>query len=484
MLNSKGGRLWKGYVNDMTKYNISGCEIEIPESVENYIRFMKEMKPYRKNIKENFNRWYTSQGNCQNVNNNISSIWATILDPIINKGIDLLNGLGVYDIDYEMFVNRYLGNSLNCFLDALDDMMCEIEDISQTQSEAREYRQLRKANRSRMIGGGFGLGGAVKGMVQAGAINATTGALHSVGNAIGNTGSAIAAGTNKAAVYFKYKGVLENEMEDAAEMTIGAVMRCIQKNTELEFDYIIDGKGPNEDISNSILNNYRAGRIPDERKLEQLIKALKNELEEVEVYQVIWDEYGDANGDLRRMADFFGVPLEKQILMIANNHCKKILVNCCKPYEYKEDMALQAAIKIEKNLLFAMDEIKKYCRERDVEERNIIHAGFCEKLLEEIDAEYRTVDGIVYGTREIAEVIKNDKALFHNFLRDKNIYEDEIQDEAGRIDFQSEYYKRHLSDIVEREAGLRDASKIFSNLKEIMCKYFPDGKTQLGDIES
>lgn len=172
----------------------------------------------------------------------------------------------------------------------------------------------------------------------------------------GNTGSAIAAGTNKAAVYFKYKGVLENEMEDAAEMTIGAVMRCIQKNTELEFYYIIDGKGPNEDISKSILNNYRAGRIPDERKLEQLIKALKNELEEVEVYQVIWDEYGDANGDLRRMADFFGVPLEKQILMIANNHCKKILVNCCKPYEYKEGMALQAAIKIEKNLLSSMRE--------------------------------------------------------------------------------------------------------------------------------
>lgn len=141
MLNGKGGRLWKEYVNDMTKYNISGCEIEIPESVENYIRFMNEMKPYRKNIKENFNRWYTSQENCQNVNNNISSIWATILDPIINKGIDLLNGLGVYDIDYEMFVNRYLGNSLNCFLDALDDMMCEIEDILQTQSEAREYRE-------------------------------------------------------------------------------------------------------------------------------------------------------------------------------------------------------------------------------------------------------------------------------------------------------------------------------------------------------
>lgn len=91
-------------------------------------------------------------------------------------------------------------------------------------------------------------------------------------------------------------------------------------------------------------------------RLKQLIKALKNELEEVEVYQVIWDEYGDANGDLGRMADFFGVPLEKQILMIANNHCKKILVNCCKPYEYKEDMALQAAIKIEKNLLSSMRE--------------------------------------------------------------------------------------------------------------------------------
>ena len=52
-----------------------------------------------------------------------------------------------------------------------------------------------------MVGGGFGLGGALKGTATAGAINAVTGMGHSVVNAVGNVGSAISASNSKRSIY-------------------------------------------------------------------------------------------------------------------------------------------------------------------------------------------------------------------------------------------------------------------------------------------
>lgn len=466
----------------MAEYNIAGCEVEIPESMENYVNYMSIMLPYCKNIKEDFNKWYSVQWNCQNVINNTNEILEKILNPIINRGIKLINDYGVYDIDYSTFCNQYLENSLNCFADALDDMLLEVDEIVQNQTEAKEYRQLRKASRGRAVGGGFGLGGAIKGMVQAGAINATTGAIHSVGNIIGNAGSSIAAGMNKSAVYEKYRNILEQEMEDAAESTIWAVMRCIQKNTGVRFDYLIDGKAPNEDVSKSILNNYKLGRIPSDKQLEQLIRALKNGLTELEVYETIWEKYGDVSGDLRKMAHFFGVPLERQILEIANNYCKRIYMKYSEGH--KENInPIQLAVKSELDLVRTLEEMRRFCKERDIREDDISYIKKCEEIIKDVDIECRIVDGVVYESRGVAYVIQRDKNLFHNFLDNKNVHADATFESLKKIEFRSDYYKSHLQDIFKEETELRDSSKIFSNLKKIMGKYFSDGKELFGAIE-
>lgn len=466
----------------MSKYNIAGYEIEIPESIENYENYWNTMLPYCYGIGEKFSSWYISQWNCRNVYNNIDDILNEVLNPIINKGVEMLNSYGVYDIDYSIFKNEYLENSLNCLYNALDDMLCEIDEITQDQRDAKEYRQLRKAGRGRAVGGGFGLGGAIKGMAQAGAINATTGAIHSVGNIIGNAGSAIAAGVNKSAVYDKYRKVLSEEMEDAAGMTIGAVMRCIQKNAGIRFDYIIDGKSPDTDISKSILSNYRAGRIPDNKQLEQLIRALKNGLDKSEVYEAIWEEYGDTSGDLRKMAHFFGVSLEEHIIEIANNHCKKIYSDY---YErHKENInPLLLAVKTEDDLVRTLEEMKMFCKGRDIQEEEVPYIRKCEKIIEEVDIECRTIDGVLYESREIAAAIQEDKTLLYNFLEKRNLYLDKTYEELNEVIFQSTYYKENLRDIFNGQVELADSSKIFINLRKIMGKYFPDGKTVFGEIE-
>lgn len=57
-------------------------------------------------------------------------------------------------------------------------------DFERQRYQAEQYRDARKDSRFRVVGGGFGIGGAVQGMATAGAINLVTGMAHSVFNGI------------------------------------------------------------------------------------------------------------------------------------------------------------------------------------------------------------------------------------------------------------------------------------------------------------
>lgn len=67
---------------------------------------------------------------------------------------------------------------------ALDDMNVHFLECMGEMEQASAYRQARKNARTQIRGGGFSLTGLAKGMAIAGAINLTTGAAHSIFNAI------------------------------------------------------------------------------------------------------------------------------------------------------------------------------------------------------------------------------------------------------------------------------------------------------------
>ncbi len=153
----------------MTKYNIIGIEIEVPTSTENYITISNRMKNCYQNFDSEFNKWYSLQGSCANVFNNYEDLCDKFLLPIIDKGIEILNEQGIYFINREIFHREYFGDSDEELYDAIISMMNEIYDIEEERQDAKEYRTNRKELRGKWVGGGFGVGGAIKGAVKAGA---------------------------------------------------------------------------------------------------------------------------------------------------------------------------------------------------------------------------------------------------------------------------------------------------------------------------
>jgi len=259
-------------------------------------------------------------------------------------------------------------------------------------------------------------------------------------------------------------------------------MICIQTNTKCKFDYIIDDIVPETAKAKAIMDNFANGRIPDDKKPESLVFALKNAPMDLDIYRTIWVEYGDESGDLRKMAEYFGVPLSEHVISLVKTYSEEVYLKNCKEYEDALN-PIFAAIKIEQNIINTRNEIIEFCNKQDIQIDNIDVVKKCDSILEYIENELCTVNGVKYESRQIAEEIKQDRDRFYSFLQDKKLSTDNLFEELCKIEFESDLYKNKLGDLFKEEIQLRDSLKISSNLKSIMTKYFPDVTTKLGNIE-
>ena len=116
---------------------------------------------------------------------------------------DLQQGLvkfGIYDENIPQLYSDYCKN--NPYWDnAFDDVAEKYLAISRRQEEIDAYRTARRQNRGRFYGAGFGLSGALKASMQAGAMNLATGALHGLFNAGAKAIDVAKAGYKTAELY-------------------------------------------------------------------------------------------------------------------------------------------------------------------------------------------------------------------------------------------------------------------------------------------
>ncbi len=86
--------------------------------------------------------------------------------------------------------NKALYDCIDEFMQSKsEDIITAIEEINQSgivASNKKIYREFRKDTRARWSGGGFGIEGAIRGAVDAGILNVTSGATHSIVNGIQN----------------------------------------------------------------------------------------------------------------------------------------------------------------------------------------------------------------------------------------------------------------------------------------------------------
>ena len=466
----------------MEEYNISGELINIPVSTENHLYFMRKVRPVIEQFNKNFDKCYNREGNCDKVYYNWEDMVCELLWPVAKICVEILNQKDVYSIDERMFMKDYAEANFHPVKEKVTAMMHAMVEIENNQEAAKEDRRERKASRSRWVGMGYGVGGALKGAAKAGALNAASGTLHSARNMVGNAGSAIVASAAKAALFSEYRDILRKEIGVLMDKTVFNAIICIEKNTNLRFDYLINGKRPDKRIAESVLSALHKGKIHDSQVLGNLVNALRNDPNNLEIYKLIWITYGDETGDLRKMAALFQVPLEDYMLTLSVKHTESIFAEKCKAY-IEADNPLLAAVQMERDIIAVRDEIIDYCEKQQIETKDIPVIQKCSDILHEVETELCTVNGIIYKTRQEAAQIRHDMKIFYDFLQGKSIADNGIYERLCKLEFQSEQYQNNLEAVFRHEKDLREVIKLTANLKEICEKYFADKKTPLGNID-
>lgn len=109
----------------------------------------------------------------------------SLFNDFYQKTLDYLIGCGIYTCDVTQ-IKKAAESYCVLWPDFYQNICTAYHTAEQKAQNEMDYRAERKENRGRVIGGGFGFGAAMKGMAEAAAINAATGAAHSIINTVGN----------------------------------------------------------------------------------------------------------------------------------------------------------------------------------------------------------------------------------------------------------------------------------------------------------
>lgn len=109
----------------------------------------------------------------------------SLFNDFYQKTLDYLIGCGIYTCDVTQ-IKKAAESYCVLWPDFYQNLCAAYHTAEQKAQNEMDYRAERKENRGRVIGGGFGFGAAIKGMAEAAAINAATGAAHSIINTVGN----------------------------------------------------------------------------------------------------------------------------------------------------------------------------------------------------------------------------------------------------------------------------------------------------------
>lgn len=212
---------------------------------------------------------------------------------------DLFASKGQYDIDDKYFLDHPLYKKvLGPYFSAINKIEGLRNNIVGEKNDAEAYRDARKESRSRIVGGGFGISGALTGMAAAGAINIGTGLAHSTFNAIGNMFSAISAYSSKSSLYSDSKPILLEGLKQSFENVMLILIDVLKPNVNF-----------NHDREATILKNIDNGSIGESNIKKALLEAFLRYPYDEMAYKIYICHYAEDENDLLVMAKYFGVDI-------------------------------------------------------------------------------------------------------------------------------------------------------------------------------
>jgi hypothetical protein len=315
-----------------------------------------------------------------------------VIGEALTKTIQICANAKRYDIDENSFVDQYGEYCFSDWVEVFNEINDKYMEIVLKAEELDKYRTQRRQSRARIVGGGFGLQGAVKGMMTAGAANMAWGAVHGAFNLVGKGISMIGDSIQKSNIYNS-----EETKKNLWYGIYGAVFNIHYALCKIfKIPVIADG-----DIKTADTLFKNIGRMKQEDIMENLVKILSLDPYKRGAYEYCIEAYGDKQNEVQKMANFFNVDVERfKNNLLAKRYSKLDLSN--------EESALIAKATLQ-------NDISQYGMKTCDIMKEI------DKKLELFDQQARTVDGEIFATREEASIASTELQKIKTLMKDNDL---------------------------------------------------------------
>ena len=320
----------------MGQYKLFNQLINFSDAEERLYDIYFESIQAAKEATTEFYKWYYGCGDILTVLKSYKQIASSLVVKHANQPLfEELTSLEIYDVSEDRYDDKCL--ILEEIYSAFNEIAEKYDDIVAEQAAAEEYRAERKASRGRVVGGGFGVGGAIKGMATAGAMNAVSGMGHSIANAIGNASSAATAASDKKALY---------KNDDTCIVLAKAIhldiISCYFAHVDfintLKEDYYVDSF--NLDRSGALLESAKK---VEHKRVELLTESFVNHPWNEELFAFVFKTYKEERKNIWDIAERFHIDLSQ----VAEE-------SFAETYELKGKTSEEAACKVKKDILSQM----------------------------------------------------------------------------------------------------------------------------------
>lgn len=290
----------------MTKFSLDKNEISVPPEREVYNAVRRKYQAYAKSAADDFSNAYADNfKNIKDVHENCTDVALGLLMPVVEEAIRDLAAQGIYDVNTDEF-GEYFSAHFTWHDDfaIIDDKYTAI--VKKT-AELDSSRTQRREDRGRVIGGGFGLSGAAKGIAAAGAANMLFGAVHGGFNLLAKGATGLANMASESAIF----------SDPATKSHLTNAVYQVVFNTHFALIVALNDKLPtaitgyvSEDAAakaTRLLENIEKGRIPNEAVTSMLIEALSLNPYDEGFYARWLRLHGDKIGELEAVEHHFGV---------------------------------------------------------------------------------------------------------------------------------------------------------------------------------
>lgn len=356
---------------------------------EKGVTLFEEMYSNNKNIEEVIERSL----------NQAHDVWRGV----VQRSIKFLIGKGIYEVNESLFIDAYGGDLFSRFYSAHKDIELLYMSILNEEEKKDYERKLRKENRFKVIGGGFGLPGAIKGFAKAGAINVATGSIHSLSNAIGSFFSSISSNGKKRQLYNNpevlnsLKEGLNHAILNTHLAVVDVINKCSESKINFELDFELSEK------NDVILQNVLEYSPRKDKLKEILVNSVLTNPYKYDYYKIAIDYFGDPKNEVCEFADIFGIDISSYKSSLIRNYYSGLDIS-------NESSAKRGKELLERKLNSLGFDEDKY--KEVYQYRKII------KTLEEFDLKYRTVDDVFFDTRQESDIARAELDIISGLLQD------------------------------------------------------------------